>query len=453
MAKFHTKTIPLHRVVVTGYGAVTPIGTGCDEILTALKEAKSGITFQPRREELEFDCQLCGVPVVTEEYLETIIPEKVLINMSESMKYSALSAIEAFRAAGYQIDPFNEGKDEVEYPELGTIMGTGICAMDKLAKEVVPLTNDCEMYELGAYMVEQTMASSVSANVNKLLGFGNQVSTNSSACATGLEAAVIGFQRIQTGRAKGMIVGGTEGSSEYIGATFDAMGSVLNNESNDNPEAASRPMSATADGFIPGSGAGVLMLESLENAVCRKNAGENVTIYAEVLAADVNSGGLRRGGSMTFPNPFAVKNLIRQVVLEAGIKPRHINYINGHLTGTKADPFEVKNWAESLEIKPEEFPLINSEKALWGHGLGAAGGMELVALMLQLHHGFVHKALNSEDLQKDLLEFAASIPQETIEKSLDIAMKASFGFGDVNAAMVLRKWNEPMLNNPLAGLK
>ncbi len=212
---------------------------------------------------------------------------------------------------------------------------------------------------------------------------------------------------------------------------------VLDKNHNHEPEKASRPMSRTAAGFVPGSGAGLLMLESLESAQER-----GARIYAEILGTAVNSGGHRGGGSMTAPNPQGVQECIALAVRQAGISPSEIDAINGHLTGTFADPMELANWSAALERPPADFPLINSTKSLIGHGLGAAGGMELVACVLQLRGGFVHASRNCEDLHDKLLPYERSVVRETVSPArLEILAKASFGFGDVNGCVILRKWS------------
>jgi 3-oxoacyl-(acyl-carrier-protein) synthase len=280
------------------------------------------------------------------------------------------------------------------------------------------------------------MASSVSAKLSGLLALGNQVTTNSSACSTGTEALIMGADRIRAGRAKRMVVGGAEGASEYSWAGFDAM-RVLCRKYNDQPARASRPLSASAGGFVPGSGAGILVLEDLETAKAR-----GARIYAEVIGAALNSGGMRKGGSMTAPSGYSVQRCVRAALLEARIAPAKLDYINGHLTATMADPLEMANWAAALELPPERFPLINATKSMIGHALGAAGALECVATILQLDGGFVHGSLNSEDLHPGVVAFSDRIVHDSRAADLTYAAKASFGFGDVNSCVIFKKWKE-----------
>jgi 3-oxoacyl-(acyl-carrier-protein) synthase len=315
------------------------------------------------------------------------------------------------------------------------VLGTGIGGMDTIAERVVPLVNEKKSKRLGSTAVEQVMASGISARVSGILALGNQVTTNSSACATGVEAVAEGTWRIRAGRAERMLCGGAEVPSPYIWAGFDAM-RVLCRKFNDQPEKASRPMSASAGGFIPGCGAGVLVLESLDSALAR-----GARIRAEVLGVATNCGGHRGGGSMTAPNPTGVQRCIQAALADAALEPARIDAISGHLTATGADPKEVASWSRALGRGPVDFPVITSTKSLIGHALGAAGAIESVAAVLMLEGGYVHASRNCEDVHPEIAPFSASIPHETRAlPGLSVMMKAGFGFGDVNAALVLRKW-------------
>jgi 3-oxoacyl-(acyl-carrier-protein) synthase len=232
-----------------------------------------------------------------------------------------------------------------------------------------------------------------------------------------------------------MLCGGAEGSSHYIWAGFDSM-RVLSRKFNDEPERASRPLSASAGGFVPGSGAGILHLESLESAQDRC-----ARIYAEILGGGLNCGGHRQGGSMTAPNPVSVRRCISQAIGDAGIDPGEIDAINGHLTATGADPKEVGSWAAALGSTPDTLPLMHSTKSMIGHCLGAAGALESAACLLMLQGGFVHPSINCEDVHPEIEIYHNSIPHEAREvPELNTIIKASFGFGDVNACVIFRKW-------------
>lgn len=197
-------------------------------------------------------------------------------------------------------------------------------------------------------------------------------------------------------------------------------------------------MSASASGFVPSSGAGALLLEDLETALAR-----GAKIYAEVLGGNINSGGQRGGGTMTAPNATAVKRCITDALANANVFPNEINTINGHLTATSKDGLEIQNWSEALGLSGKNFPFINSLKSMVGHCLSGSGSVESVATVLQLYHGFIFPNINCEDLNPDITAIIdeSKIPQQLIQKELNIVAKASFGFGDVNACVLFKKYN------------
>ncbi|MEN8788694.1 MAG: beta-ketoacyl synthase N-terminal-like domain-containing protein, partial [Flavobacteriaceae bacterium] len=277
-----------------------------------------------------------------------------------------------------------------------------------------------------------------SAYLGGILGAGNQVTTNSSACSTGTEGLLMAYDRINQGHAKRMLVGSCSDSGPYVWAGFDAM-RILPRKFNDNPPAASRPMSATASGFVPASGAGALVLESLESAIER-----NVKIYAEVLGGAINSGGQRGGGTITAPNPVAVQRCIRSALEHAGVEAGEIDAINGHLTATAKDPEEVRNWKKALKLDSRSFPYLNSFKSTMGHGLAAAGSMECVGTVLQFERGEIFGNVNCEDLHPEIEKELSrkSIPLKSLGYEPKIIAKASFGFGDVNACVIFKAYKD-----------
>ncbi|HPG25670.1 MAG: beta-ketoacyl-[acyl-carrier-protein] synthase family protein [Spirochaetaceae bacterium] len=420
------------RVVVTGLGVIAPNANGVADFELALRKGRSGIKHQESMVEAKFGCTVAGSPEGVDELCQSTFTEEELLAMNMNHRYASLAAIEAWQDAGLE-RPARDS-DEVDW-DSGAILGTGIGGMDTIAEKVVPLTNAGKVKRMGSTSVEQVMASGISARISGQLALGNQVTTNSSACSTGTEALVMGLERIRAGRAERMLCGGAEAASHYIWAGFDAM-RVLNRNSNDAPEKASRPMSASAGGFIPGSGAGVVLLESLDSALAR-----GARIWAELVGGGVNCGGHRMGGSMTAPNPTSVQRCIREALADAGVGPQEVDAINGHLTATMADPREVASWAKALEREPGRLPPITSTKSMIGHGLGAAGGLEAVASVLMVARGFVHPSINCEDLHPEIEPHASSIPHELLElPDLDVLVKAGFGFGDVNACLVFRRY-------------
>jgi len=421
------------RVVITGLGVVAPNGVGLDAFAQALRAGRSGLRSNEAMAEHGFGCQVAGVPEGVDAIAAATLDSELLLAMNMSHRYAALAAIEAWCDAG--LERPGSDSDDVDW-DSGAILGTGIGGMDTIGGKVVPLVDAKKVRRLGSTTVEQVMASGISARVSGLLALGNQVTTNSSACSTGTEAIAEGLERIRAGRAKRMLCGGAEGASHYIWAGFDAM-RVLCRDFNDEPERASRPMSASAGGFVPGAGAGVLLLESLDSALER-----DARIHAEVLGAAVNCGGHRGGGSMTAPNPTGVQRCVRAALEDARIDGAEIDAISGHLTATGADPREVAAWRAALGRRPEALPPITSTKSLIGHALGAAGAIECVAAVLMLQGGFVHASRNCEDVHPEIEPYAAAIPHERRDiPAMQTIAKAGFGFGDVNACVVLRKWN------------
>ncbi|MFA5284682.1 MAG: beta-ketoacyl-[acyl-carrier-protein] synthase family protein [Smithellaceae bacterium] len=422
------------RVVVTGMGVAAPNAHGLDDFEKALREGRSGIRFQPLLEELKFGCQIAGVPENFDEIRKNYFDREKLMSINDNIGYASVSAVDAWTDGGFSMP---DGDDETVDWDTGVIAGSGIGGMDTIAQSVVPMVNEGRVRRLGSRIVEQVMNSGTSARIGGLIGAGNKVTSNSSACSTGNEAVIDALWRIRMGLAKRMIAGGSEGATPYIWGGFDAM-RVMCRKFNDNPAAGSRPLSASACGFVPGSGGAMLLLEELETALAR-----GARIYAEIIGGAVNSGGQRMGGSMTAPNPEGVKRCIRAAVADAGIDPGRVDAINGHLTATYADPMEVKNWAEALERTPDNFPYINATKSLIGHCLGAAGAIESVASVLQVYRGFVHPSINSEDVHPDIAPYAAKIPQTCVEfPELKYLAKAGFGFGDVNSCIIFKKWEE-----------
>jgi len=421
------------RVVITGLGVVAPNGHGLVEFETALRERKSGIRTIAEMAELNFACRVGGVPQGALDEAPSYFSEEELLSMNEVMIYAGMAAIDAWKDANLCMP--SPGDDNVSW-ETGAIVGLGVSGMDTLVNKVIPGVRDGRVRRLGSTTVEQVMSSSVSAKLSGIFGLGNEVTTNSSACNTGSEAVILAYDRIRSGRADRMVAGSVEGSSAYLWAGFDSM-KVLCTKFNDEPERASRPMSATAGGFIPGSGSGILILEELETALSR-----GARIYAEIIGGFVNSGGHRMGGSMTAPNRTSVQRCIRGALADAGIPGSAVDAINGHLTGTFADPYELENWAIALDCadQPKKLPPIQATKSMIGHGLGAAGGMECVATVLQLSRGFLHGSLNCEDLHEQIKPFEASVVRATRDAEPQIFAKAGFGFGDVNGCVLFKKF-------------
>lgn len=419
------------RVVITGLGIVSPNGIGLDSFTQAIKNGISGIKHDAELERLKFSCQISGKPEVSTELSLQYFTDLELRNFNATgILYGVIAGMDAWQDAGLSI----ENNLEPDW-DSGTIFGTGTSGIDKFRESIYKI-DDLQTRRLGSTAVAQTMNSGISAYLGGKLGLGNQVTTNSSACTTGTESIVMGFERIQQGKAKRMLVGSTSDSGPYIWGGFDAM-KVCTFKHNDSPENGSRPMSASASGFVPSSGSGAMVIEELETALAR-----GAKIYAEILGGNLNSGGQRGDGTMTAPNATAVQKCIKDALLDAEIHPSEIDAINGHLTATAKDAFEIENWCKALNRSGTDFPYINSLKSKVGHCLSGAGSVESVATVLQIHHGFIFPNRNCDDLNEDIVKRIApeKIPQVFMNKQINIVVKASFGFGDVNGCIVFKKY-------------
>ncbi|MSP85312.1 MAG: beta-ketoacyl-[acyl-carrier-protein] synthase family protein [Flavobacteriaceae bacterium] len=419
------------RVVITGLGVVAPNGVGLSEFTHSIKNGISGVKHNGELERLQFSCQISGTPDISPELISNYFTELELRNFNSSgILYGVIAGIDAWKDAGLLIN-----KDNEPDWDSGTIFGTGTSGIDKFRESIYKI-DAFQTRRLGSTAVAQTMNSGVSAYLGGKLGLGNQVSTNSSACTTGTESILIAFERIKSGQAKRILAGSTSDSGPYIWGGFDAM-KVCTYKHNKTPDSGSRPMSESASGFVPGSGAGALVLEDLESALLR-----GAKIYAEVLGGNINSGGQRGEGTMTAPNPTAVQKCITRAIENSGISANDIDAINGHLTATSKDSLEIQNWSKALKRKGLDFPYINSLKSMVGHCLSGSGSIESVATILQLKQGFIFPNINCVDLHPEIIVIIdeSRIPQKLIEKDLNIIIKASFGFGDVNGCVVFKKY-------------
>lgn len=418
------------RVVVTGMGVVAPNGVGVPAFLNALQNGISGLKFVQLYEDLHFYSQVCGIPDFDFSHLKDYLSEVTFHGLKGStIGYAIKAAADAWTDAG------NKLYDGTIHWDTGCVFGNSIADTEAM-KRVIALVDTKQSRKLGSRMVEQLMNSGSTAYITGLLGLGNRVITNSSACATGSQAVLMGYEYIKYGMAKRMLVGSNEYIDNYIFGAFDAM-RVLSRKFNSEPERASRPMSATAGGFIPGSGAGALVLEDLEFALAR-----NATIYAEVLGGATNSGAQQGSGSMTSPNAEGVVHCITDALKNSNVEPKDIDLISGHLTATIADRMEIENWSKALDRKGADFPLTNSLKSMIGHCLSAAGSIEIVGVVLQIMHQFVHPNINLEDPNPEIVEIAGldALPTKRIDKNINIVAKANFGFGDVNACVLFSKY-------------
>ena len=421
------------RVVVTGLGVVAPNGIGVPEFIAHIRKGKSGITAIEAMKALDFRCQVAGLPPLSEEVKREFCDRHRIRKLeSTGILYGLLAGLEAWSDAG--LDDFLDA--DTPNWDTGCIFGSGMTGVEGLDL-AIPLIKEGLFRKLSTKIVQQTMSSGISAYLGGLLRIGNQLTTNASACATGSAAILSGFERIRSGLADRMLTGACDSASVYIWGSFDAM-RVLNGKSNHDPAGASRPMSASAGGFVPGAGAGALLLESLASAQSR-----GARIYAELLGGAENCGGQLQGGSMTAPNQNGVIRCIRTALQRSRVEPEEVDAVCGHLTATMGDPLEVASIAQALGRSREDFPYINATKSMIGHCLSATGAIESVAAVKQLQENFFHASLNCEDVHPAIEATVGEgkIPHQTlVDTDFRIMLKNSFGFGDVNTCLVFKKW-------------
>ena len=419
-----------NRVVITGLGVVSPNGLGIPDFLHAIQNGVSGVKYIPQYEELKFHCQASGMPEFEWDQLKNYITETSLYGLkSKGIAFGIKAALDAWTDAG------NEIAGEETLWETGCVFGSSVADTDVI-KNAITRVDAKESKKLGSRVVEQIMNSGVTAYIGGRLGLGNKIISNSSACATGTQAILMGHEYIKHGIAKRMVVGSSEFVDAYVFGAFDSM-RILSRNFNDQPEKASRPMSMSAGGFVPGSGAGALVLEDLDFALAR-----NATIYAEILGGSNNSGGQRNGGTMTAPSSAGVIRCIHEALADANTSARSIDLVCGHLTATLADKLEIENWVQALGRSGEDFPLVNSLKSMIGHCLSAAGSIEVVAAVLQIVHGFVHPNINLEDPNPEIVNLISShnLPTTMVKKEINVVAKANFGFGDINTCLIISKY-------------
>lgn len=419
-----------NRVAITGIGVVSPNGITIDDFQKSLKNGTSGIRYFEKLKDLKFSCQLGAAPEISEAKKREYLSELQLRNFkNDGILYAVIAGMDAIKDAEIEVD------NKEPLWDLGIIFGAGACGPEKFREAIYQIDNK-NVRRLGSTTVIQIMTSGASVYLGGILGAGNMITANSSACATGTEAMIMGYERIANGKATYMLCGSTSDPGPYVWGGFDAL-RVTNYKFNDQPHKVAGPMSEDAGGFIPGAGAGAFVLENLEHALKR-----GAKIYAEVIGGSINNGGQRGDGSMTAPNSIAIQRCIMDALNDANIEASEIDYINGHLTGTIKDPDEIKNWAKALNRYGKDFPYINSLKGMIGHCLGASGSIEIISSIIQMDKNFIFPNINIKTIHPEISKVIdiEKIPMKSKKSTINTLAKASFGFGDVNACVILRKY-------------
>lgn len=404
----------MRRVVVTGMGIVSCLGTDLDTVLSALKEGRSGISFQEEYKELGFRSQVAGS--IDIDFSEQI-DRKLLRFMGDAAAYTYIAMKNAVEDSAL-------ADDQVSNERTGLIVGSGGASAANIV-ESADITRQKGVKRVGPYRVTRTMGSTVSACLAtpfKIRGVNYSIT---SACATSAHCIGNAMELIQLGKQDIVFAGGGEELHWSQTAMFDAMG-ALSSKYNDTPQQASRAYDANRDGFVIAGGAGVLVLEELEHAKAR-----GAKIYAELVGYGATSDGY----DMVAPSGEGAARCMRQAM---AMVDGDIDYINAHGTSTPAG--DMQELKAMKEVFGDKMPDISSTKSLSGHSLGATGVQEAIYCLLMQENNFIAASANIEQLDDE----AASMPIVTTRKdnvAIERVMSNSFGFGGTNATLVFQKYH------------
>ena len=408
------------RVVITGVGAVTPIGIGKDEFWNNLIAGKSGIGLITRFDTTDFTSKIAG-EVKDFDYTQ-YVDKKEGKRMDRFVHYAIAASKMAIADAELDLD-------KVDRDRIGTCIGTGIGGVETLHDQYKALF-DKGPNRVSPFFVPMMIANMAAGQASITLGLNGPSTAIVTACASGTNCIGDAFKTIQRGDAEVMLAGGTEAAISPIAvAGFCSMKALSTR--NDAPEQASRPFDKERDGFVMGEGSGIVVLESLEHALAR-----NATIYAEVVGYGTNADAYH----MTAPVPEGAKasECMKLALKDAGVAPEAVDYINAHGTST---PMNDKN--ETLAIKSlfgehAKKLAISSIKSMTGHLLGAAGGIEVIATALTIKNSVIPPTINYTTPEDGMdLDY---VPNTSRKAEVNMALSNSFGFGGHNATILLKKY-------------
>ena len=404
----------LKRAVITGLGAVSPIGIGISEINKSLLEGRSGIALNSEYKEMGMKSEISGSINLN---LSELIDRKLFRFMGETAAYSFLSAQEAIKDSGISEEIFNSDR-------VGIIAGSG-GASSRSQVEAADIARERGIKRIGPYRVTQTMGSTVSACLATFLGIKGINYSISSACSTSAHCIGSAWEQIQLGKQDIVLAGGGEDEHWTQSALFDAMG-ALSSKFNANPEEASRPFDKGRDGFVIAAGGGIVILEELEHAKKR-----GAKIYGEIIGYSATSD----GEDMVAPSGSGAINCMTKALQMS--KLNTVDYLNAHGTSTPAgDPTELN----AIKKVFKERPIVGSTKSQTGHALGAAGVLECIYSILMLKNKFIAESLNLSD-PIDEAEDLVMANQLIEKKDFSSFMSNSFGFGGTNASIIVKEFN------------
>lgn len=404
------------RVVITGMGIWSCLGTDIATVKDSLYQGKSGIGLCPERLEYGYRSALSGIveePVITKQMLD----RHTRAGMSEEARYAYMASRQAFAQAGIN-------DDYLRANEVGCIFGNDSSAKPVIeASKIMDEKHDSAM--LGYGIIFQSMNSTVNMNLSTIFHLRGVNFTVSAACASGSHSIGLGYMLIRQGLQDMVLCGGAQETNFYSMASFDALGAF--SVRMDEPEKASRPFDRDRDGLVPSGGAAALVLEDYDHAVAR-----GANILAEVIGYGFSS----NGGGISEPSDEGSVIAMSRAVKDAGVELDDIDYINAHATSTKqGDMYE----AIALErMFKGQRALISSTKSMTGHECWMAGASEVVYSLIMMHNHFVAPNINlvNPDEHAEKLNLTA----KTVDMDVNVVLSNSFGFGGTNSALVLRKY-------------
>ena len=403
------------RVVITGMGIYSCIGTSLEEVKNSLYEGKSGIVFDEERKAFGFQSAITGL--VPRPDLKEFLNRRQRISIGEETEYAYMATIEALKHAGID-DAFFEKN------EVGIMYGN-----DSVSKAIIESTDIIREKKdtalIGSGAIFKSMNSTITMNLSTIFKIRGINLTISAACASGSHSIGLGYFLIKNGLQDIIICGGAQEINKYAMSSFDGLG-VFSPRENE-PTKASRPFDSNRDGLVPSGGGATLILESYDSAIKR-----GATIFAEIVGYGFSS----NGGHISTPNVEGPATAMKRALAEAKVQPNQIDYINAHATST---PVGDANEAKAiLEVFGENNPLISSTKSMTGHECWMAGASEVIYSTLMMQNDFVAPNINLENADEDSSKL--NLVKNTLNKKIDLFLSNSFGFGGTNSAIVVKKY-------------
>lgn len=404
------------RVVITGMGIWSCLGTDLETVKQSLYEGKSGIGLQSERLEYGYRSALTGIveePVITKKMLD----RHTRAGMPEEARYAYMSSLQAFEQANISDEYLHEN-------EIGCIFGNDSSAKPVIeASKIMDEKHDSAM--LGYGLIFQSMNSTVNMNLSTIFHLRGVNFTISAACASGSHSIGLGYMLIKQGMQDVVLCGGAQETNFYSMASFDALGAF--SVRMDEPTKASRPFDRDRDGLVPSGGAASLVLEDYEHAKAR-----GANILAEVIGYGFSS----NGGGISQPSDEGSVVAMTRALDMSGVKAEDIDYINAHATSTyQGDMYEAMALNRMFGGK---HALISSTKSMTGHECWMAGASEAVYSILMMQNDFVAPNINFEN--PDEYSEKMNLAITTVETELNLVLSNSFGFGGTNSALVLKKF-------------